>query len=235
MSTQFHMRIFVCFYSFVFTQKTNVRVILLYWSFSLTESKTLMLTGSCPVLSNFLLQICGTLKLLSPLHKMIASITFCSVLNVSFSVVQWSASKLVPTTSTNSWIFLGSLWYCKLCIKLKYSRSSTFKLRLFGGWNTNSTFKLSSNVAWRNLQSVGSMCGLVLSCCILISFLSRMKCPFDFNCRKNKASQFSPILVPWNRVHRVHDRVPAAYLRLFLFVVSLIVNCQMQSFLLYSI
>ena len=86
-----------------------------------------MLTRSCPILSNFLLQFCGTLKLLLPLLKMIASMTFCSMRNVPFSFVQWSVLNFVPITATISWIFLGSLWYCKLCIELKYPRSSTIK------------------------------------------------------------------------------------------------------------
>ena len=134
----------------------------------MTESKILILvTESCPVLSSFLLQICGTLKLLFQLHKMIDSMTFCSVRIVSFSFVQWSVSKLVPTTSTNSWIFSVSLFYYKLCVELKYPRSSTLKSELFGRWNISLLFKLSWNVAWRkNLQFFASVCGHALSYCI---------------------------------------------------------------------
>ena len=117
----------------------------------------------CPVLSIFFANMWH--------FEIVISITqnncchdFCSVINILFSFVMWNALILILATSTNSYIFLGSLWYFKPWIELKYPRSSTFKPELFEGWNTNSTFKWSSNAAWRNSQSVGSTCGVVLSC-----------------------------------------------------------------------
>ena len=164
-----------------------------------------MLTGSCPFLSNFFLQIYGTLKLFLPLHKIISSMTFCIVRNVPFSFVQWSASKLVQATSTKSWMILESLWYCKLCIELKYPRTSTFKSQLFGSWNTNLTFKLSQ--MW-----LGEICFLLAPFAVLRYldvfrfFFRSIKWPYGFDCRKNKSNLHSPVLVPWNRVHGLHDR-----------------------------
>ena len=50
-----------------------------------------------------------------------------------------------------------------------------------------------------------SMCSYIMLLYFII-FLSRIKWPFGFDCRKNKTYQHSPVLVPGNRFHGLHDR-----------------------------
>ena len=155
--------------------------------------------------------------------------TFCKVRKLSFNLEWYKFSKLSFTAVINSSMYLGAALCCRDWIVLKYPRSNTFRLGLFGGWLMIWMLRSSFSATLQNSASVGVVCGRAASCCILITGFVSVLGHFSLITGRSFSIWKFLYCTFVTDVITFVTAVPAGLLRLLFLAFSIVVNNQMPS------